>query len=158
MIGRSMLAAVSLVLSCGSFAFAQTYSDPVAYCKAVGTVDKPDSRYSGPKLPDWMAKQLNLKPDQGRMMEWRCATGAVLACAYGANLPCDSKADTSQTPTQGITDYCRDNPGSDFVPMYVTGHASAVSWACHGQKPVVTKTYPVDAQGYAKAYWKPVAP
>jgi hypothetical protein len=138
--------------------FAETFTDPVAYCKAVGTIDKPDSHYKGPKLPAWMAKELNLKPNQGKFMEWRCADGAVLACSYGANIPCDSKADTSQKPTQGITDYCKQNPDSTFVPMYVTGHATAVSWACHEGHPAVTKIEPVDTQGYVKAFWKPVSP
>ena len=27
-----------------------TYSDPFAYCAAVGTVDTPDNRYTGPKI------------------------------------------------------------------------------------------------------------
>ena len=101
---RMFLPAVILVLW-ASPGFAQkTYSDPVSYCKAVGTIDKPDARYTGPKLPAWMAKQLNMQPDQGKLMEWRCAGGAVLACQYGANIPCDSKAVTSQKPTQPIVD------------------------------------------------------
>ena len=28
----------------------ETYSDPFAYCTAVGTVDKPDARYTGPQI------------------------------------------------------------------------------------------------------------
>lgn len=70
-------------------------------------------------------------------MEWRCAKGAVLACVYGANIPCDSKANTSRKPTSAITDYCKQNPDSTFVPMVVTGHSTTVSWACHGAVPVV---------------------
>ena len=137
---------------------AQKFSDPVSYCRAVGTVDKPDARYIGPKLPSWMAEKLNLKPDQSKMMEWRCANGLVLACLYGANIPCGSKAMTSQKPTQAIIDYCRQNPDSQFVPMVVTGHETTVSWACHGPRPVVIRTSAVDAQGYAKQYWHEVSP
>jgi hypothetical protein len=137
---------------------AQTYHSPVAYCRAVGTIDKPDSRYAGPKLPPWMARELNLKPDQGALMEWRCADKAVLACVYGANIPCDSKANTSQKPTQAIIDYCRQSPDSTFVPMVVTGHDTSISWACHGSAPVVISSGVVDAQGYTKAYWKTVSP
>ena len=147
-----------ILLAFASTAFGQTYSDPLAYCKAVGTIDKPDARYTGPKLPAWMAKQLKMQPDQGKMMEWRCADGAVMACQYGANIPCDAKAVTSQNPPQPVTDYCRQNPDSQFVPMYVTGHNSAVSWACHGPKPVVLQSAPVDAQGYQQAYWHKVEP
>ena len=154
---KSWLALIVLSMAI-SPVFAQTYTNPVDYCKAVGTIDKPDSHYTGPKLPTWMAHELNLKPSQGKMMEWRCANGAVLACLYGANIPCDSKANTSQKPTQPIADYCKQNPGSTFVPMVVTGHETSVSWACHGTQPIVINTAPTDAQGYVKAYWKPVAP
>jgi hypothetical protein len=136
----------------------KTYSSPVAYCKTVGTIDKPDARYVGPKLPAWMAKKLNLQPDQGKMMEWRCANGAVLACLYGANIPCDSKANTSQKPTAAITEYCKQNPDSTFVPAYVTGHDTIVSWGCKGPQPQVKDTGQVDAQGYAKQFWQPVSP
>ena len=155
---KYVLSVLTILILVAAPSLAQTYADPVAYCKAVGTIDKPDSRYTGPKLPAWMAKDLNLKPDQGKLMEWRCANGAVLACVYGANLPCDSKANASQKPTTAIAKYCQQNPDSKFVPMYVTGHATTVSWACHGSNPVVIRTAPVDAQGYAKAYWKPVSP
>jgi hypothetical protein len=139
-------------------AVAQKFTDPVPYCRAVGTIDKPDARYTGPKLPLWMAEKLNLKPDQSKMMEWRCANGAVLACLYGANIPCGSKAATTQKPTQPIIDYCRQNPDSQFVPMVVTGHETTVSWACHGPRPAVIRASPVDAQGYAKEYWHEVSP
>lgn len=151
----SLLAIMLLAISPG---FAQSYSDPAAYCKAVGTIDKPDSRYTGPKLPAWMAKELNLKRSQGKFMEWRCADGAVLACVYGANIPCDAKANTSQTPTAAIVDYCKQNPDSTFVPMFVIGHETAISWACHSGNPVVINSAAVDAQGYQKSYWKRVSP
>ena len=84
---RMFLPAVILILWASPVFAQKTYSDPAAYCKAVGTIDKPDARYTGQKLPAWMAKQLNMQPDQGKLMEWRCAGGAVLACQYGANIP-----------------------------------------------------------------------
>ena len=155
---KDWLLAPILLLPTIAPAAAQSVTDPVAYCRAVGTIDKPDARYQGPKLPDWMAAKLNLQPSQAKMMEWRCADGAVLACLYGANIPCDAKADTSRTPTAAISDYCRQNPGSDFVPMYVTGHETVISWACHGADPAVVSAGAVDAQGYAKAFWEPVTP
>jgi hypothetical protein len=155
---KELLLAPILLLPMMTPAAAESFTDPVAYCRAVGTIDRPDARYQGPKLPDWMAAKLNLQPSQEKMMEWRCAGGAVLACLYGANIPCDAKADTSRTPTAAISDYCRQNPGSDFMPMYVTGHETVVSWACKGADPAVINVGAVDAQGYAKAFWEPVAP
>jgi hypothetical protein len=155
---RIGLPLAALMLLTTAPALAQDFTDPVPYCAAVGTIDKPDQRYQGPKLPDWMAAKLHLAPDQGKFMEWRCAQGAVLACLYGANIPCDSKAETSQVPSAAISDYCRQNPGTSFVPMYVTGHATVVSWACQGADPVVISVGAVDAEGYAKDFWHPVAP
>src|ERR1700677_1930340 len=99
---RMFLPAVILVLWASPVFAQKTYSDPSAYCKAVGTIDKPDARYTGPKLPAWMADKLHLQPDQGKMMEWRCANKAVVACLYGANIPCGSKAKTSHKPTAAI--------------------------------------------------------
>jgi hypothetical protein len=155
---RMFVPAVILILWVSPVFAQKTYSDPAAYCKAVGTIDKPDARYTGQKLPAWMAKQLNMQPDQGKLMEWRCAGGAVLACQYGANIPCDSKAATSQKPTQPVIDYCKQNPGSDFVPMVVTGHDTSVSWACHGSTPAVIRSAQIDAQGYQTNYWHKVSP
>ena len=137
-------------------AFAQGFADPVAYCKAVGTIDRPDARYAGPTSPGWIAAALKL-PD-GMPFAWRCAGGAVLACAYGANIPCDSKARTSRVPTGPIRDYCRQNPNSDGVPMVVTGHDTVIAWRCDGTHPAVAGADKVDAQGYAAAYWTKVAP
>jgi hypothetical protein len=139
-------------------AVAESYTDPVAYCRAVRTIDRPDARYGGPKLPAWMAEKLHLDPSQVKLMEWRCARGAVLTCLYGANIPCDAKADTSRTPTPAIAAFCRENPNATFVPMVVTGHETVVSWACKDGQPLPTKVGAVDAEGYAKAYWRRVAP
>ena len=75
----AMMFAAVIMLWSVSPAFAESYMDPVAYCRAVGTIDQPDARYSGPKLPAWMAATLHLDPSQGKLMEWRCARGTVLA-------------------------------------------------------------------------------
>jgi hypothetical protein len=155
---RGLFLVSAVMLFAASSALAQGFTDPVPYCQAVDTIDSPDARYTGPKLPDWMAAKLQLEPGQPKFMEWRCAQGVVLACLYGANIPCNAKAVTSREPTAGIIQYCQENPGSDFVPMFVAGHETVVSWACQGAEPVVTRVEPVDAEGYAKAYWHPVSP
>jgi hypothetical protein len=153
---KQLLAALAVLPLVVAPACAETYSDPIAYCRAIGTIDRPDARYLGAKLPEWMAAKLNLRANQDKMMEWRCAGGVVLACLYGANIPCDAKADTSRRPTPAIRQFCHAHAGSDFVPMYVTGHASVVSWACHGTSPVIKRVGAVDAEGYAKAFWHPI--
>jgi hypothetical protein len=155
---RPSLAACLLMIVAIPSALSRSYDDPVAYCRAVGTIDKPAAPYAGPKLPGWMATALDLQPDQGDRMEWRCAHGRVLACLYGANIPCAAKAVTRRRPTVAITGFCRDNPDATFVPMVVTGHETVVSWACHDKRPVVTSVGAVDREGYAAAYWRKVAP
>ncbi len=155
---RGLPSAFAFIVLGASSALAQGFTDPVPYCRAVGTIDRPDARYGGPKLPAWMAAKLHLAPGQADRMEWRCAQGAVLACLYGANIPCGSKAATSRVPTPAIIAFCRENPGAAVVPMVVTGHDTVVSWACRGTEPAVTRIGAVDAEGYAKAYWRPVAP
>ena len=46
---KMLLAAPVLLAVSPVFAqTAQTYSAPVSYCKAVGTIDEPDARYAGP--------------------------------------------------------------------------------------------------------------
>ena len=77
----------AVMLFAASSALAQSFTDPVPYCQAVGTIDSPDARYTGPKLPDWMAAKLRLEPSQPKFVEWRCAQGAVLATVRGEARP-----------------------------------------------------------------------
>src|SRR5512139_2853358 len=97
----------------------KTYSDPFAYCAAVGEIDSPDARYTGPKMDDTLfkayltASKLDSNkdyPDQFKQMTvWRCMEGRVYACNFGANIPCDSKANSDKTPTQAMSDFCKTN-------------------------------------------------
>src|SRR5687767_895884 len=91
----------------------ETFSDPFAYCTALGTVDLPDSRYTGPQVPEVIARGLKkaLGAPADAALEfflnntvWRCMDGMVYACTVGANLPRQEQADTSRKPTQEITD------------------------------------------------------
>jgi hypothetical protein len=68
-------------------------TDPVAYCKSVGTIDAPDAKYKGPGVPDWMVAkasppeairaQKSAGMDPAKTIVWRCASGAVLMCMQG---------------------------------------------------------------------------
>src|SRR6185295_18652559 len=85
---------------------------------------------------------------------WRCMGGKVYACNVGANIPCGSKADTNKTPTQGETDYCKQNPNVEFIPAFVTGHETVYEWACkNGVPEIVKQALEVDAQGFPKEFW-----
>jgi hypothetical protein len=145
--------------------------DPIAYCQTVGTIDKPDSRYTGPAQPDWLIQSLadaaGIPADstfrtQPPVIAWRCANGQVLACTYGANIPCDSKANTNAQPTQAMIDWCANPPNPEaasIIPAFVIGHNSIYDWGCENGAPVVKRQLvQVDAQGYISNYWYHVMP
>jgi len=145
----------------------KTFDDPFLYCAAVGTVDTPDARYMGPQIPDEIingfkiAAGLEASTEPMEMFKqttiWRCMEGQVYACNFGANLPCDSKADTDKTPSQAMDDYCTANPGSDFIPMSVTGHSTIYSWHCVKDTPeILDQIEKVDAAGYLAQIWYPI--
>ena len=90
---------------------------------------------------------------------WRCMDGKVYACTVGANLACESKANTDRTPTQAETDFCKANPSSDFIPMVVTGHDTSYEWRCTNGAPVIVKQLvQPDARGYLSDIWYPISP
>src|SRR5262249_1040186 len=105
-LAAGLLAAVVLAACAG--AGARTYSDPFAYCAAVGNVDAPDARYTGPPLPPSIVQGLRRAfgapasaPNEAftHGTFWRCMDGSVWACTVGANLPCQARADTSRVPS-----------------------------------------------------------
>lgn len=86
---------------------------------------------------------------------FRCMDGKVWLCNTGANLVC-GKADTSRT-SAGASAFCKDNPGSDVVPMAATGHDTIYEWKCDGKKAVIAKeAVPVDSRGFLSDNWKPL--
>lgn len=147
----------------------ETYNDPFAYCAAVGTIDTPDSRYTGPQITDEIingykiAAGLESSTEPMDMFQkttiWRCMDHQVYVCNFGANLPCDSKANTDKTPSQAMGDYCGANPESDFIPMSVTGHSTIYSWHCiKGTPEPLDQIAKVDASGYLANIWYSIAP
>jgi hypothetical protein len=148
---------------------AQTFTDPFAYCTAVGAIDAPDARYTGEKTPQALIKGYlkaagipenpQYSETYKKMTIWRCMGGKVMVCNFGANLPCDSKANTSKEPTPEMVDFCKANPQVDFVPMAVTGHETIYSWRCSQGAPVLLDQIAhVDAAGYLQEIWYPVGP
>jgi len=145
-----------------------TYSDPWAYCQAVGTIDKPDASYTGAQMPPALAEGLHKAlalptdvPTQPLEQNsfFRCMDGNVYACTVGANLPCEDKADTSKEPNQGMTDYCAANPSSDFIPAYITGHSTVYEWRCTAGTPAVVKqVWQVDRRGFVADIWYEIPP
>lgn len=143
--------------------------DPWSYCKAVGTIDKPDARYAGPPFPEQIVKVLQEKfkarPRKPSVAEyqknsfWRCMDGKVYTCTIGANIPCQEKADVSQTPSAGMVDYCKTNPAEDYIPAFVSGRATVYLWSCTDGKPkIVRELTKPDAAGYLSNVWYEVPP
>ncbi len=86
---------------------------------------------------------------------FRCMDGKVWLCNTGANLVC-GKADTNRT-SAGASAFCKDNPGSDAVPMAATGHDTIYEWKCDGKKAVIAKeAVTVDPRGFLSDNWKPL--
>jgi len=147
----------------------KTYADPFEYCAAVGTIGTPDARYAGPQISDAIIngfKSAASLEDSTEPMEqfkkttiWRCMDSQVYACNFGANLPCDSKANTEKTPSPEMEDFCKAKPDSDFIPMSVTGHATIYSWRCAKDIPeILEQIEQVDAAGYLASIWYPISP
>jgi hypothetical protein len=165
----SLLALALTACSSAATEAPKTYSDPYAYCAAVGQIDTPDARYTGPKMSDALFKDYLTAakldptmdyPDQFKQMTiWRCMDAKVYACNFGANIPCDSKANTDKSPTQAMSDFCKANPDSDVIPMAVTGHNVIYGWRCKGDVPEITEQFDtVDAAGYQSSFWVPLQP
>jgi hypothetical protein len=143
------------------------YTDPFAYCAAVGTADTPGAEYTGLEVPDSIAQSLQValeSPDTPLMIlqkgsVWRCMDGKVYACFVGANLPCEAKANTDKTPAQEAVDFCQANPDSDFIPAVALGRETVYEWRCTAGAPeIVRQVNEVDAQGFIANIWYELTP
>jgi len=142
---------------------AATYTDPFAYCAAVGDLDQPDARYVGQPVPEEIAKALRTAsgsaPDaplelflQGSY--WRCMDGKVYGCFVGANIPCWSKANTDRTPTTAESEFCKTQPNADSIPAVVTGHETVYEWRCNNGTPeIIRQVLQVDSRGFSADFW-----
>jgi hypothetical protein len=159
---------VALAMFATTTTGAATYADPFAYCATVGTIDSPDARWAGPKMPESIAQGLMAATGapEGAPLDvfmrnsyWRCMGGKVYACTVGANIPCLEKADTSRAPTAAMREYCRTNPDTDAIPAYVTGRATVYAWACQRGKPLITwKVNRPDERGFLANFWYAIEP
>lgn len=151
----------------GAVTGGESFSDPFAYCTAVGTIDAPDGRYTGPGIPDAVVQALiqqeivaaDAPSEFQQSAVWRCMDGKVWACHFGANLPCQEKADLSREPTPEMEDFCRTEPDAEFIPAAAAGRATVYEWKCTAGKPeVVRQVLQADAQGYLADFWYELAP
>lgn len=141
----------------------QSYSDPFAYCAAVGDIDHPDDRYTGPEIPQAAVDSLTALFGEQRdyvsqFLSWRCYKNQPLACLPGANLPC-WKVDTSRTPNEGMIQFCQENPDSDFIPAVAAGRETVYGWRCTGATPTIERQWiGVDDEGFGTNFWYQIVP
>lgn len=121
------------------------WTDPFAYCAAVGTMDFPDRRYAGPALVEPIADTLRVPvsspPDR---VKWRCVDGAVWACANFDWPVC------AMTPTvPEMAEFCTKNPNAIGL------QAPSGNWSCDGTQPVIPEgeSWPVDKRGFLPGAW-----
>ncbi len=133
-------------------------TDPFAYCASAGDVDNPGVKASDSVLKG-LQKAAGISADiPADVLQngsfWRCMSGKVYACFVGANLPCESKANTSRTPSDADLQFCKANPTADVIPAATAGHDTIFEWRCVLGAPQVSKqVYQVDARGYIAEIW-----
>jgi hypothetical protein len=149
-----LAAVLSLAATFSAFCQEAPGQDPTKFCASVVSDDQ--VRPIPPELVPQSRRLFYLRPvDPGQVQRstvYRCMDGAAWLCSYGANLVC-AKADISRTST-GAQRYCRENPGSEVVPMVATGHATIYSWECIGNKPRIKSSVTVDSRGFIANQWK----
>jgi len=128
----------------------KTFADPFTYCRAVGTIDYVDSRYSGPAVIEAITRTLSLPETASRdRLRWRCVRGAVLACTSYGGPVCD------MTPTvDEMRAFCAKN--QNVGPLL----APSGAWSCAGGKPQLPAeaSWPVDERGFLPNAWVVVRP
>ena len=153
----AVVVVMALVVGSRASAFratAESFDDPFTYCAAVGTINNPDGRYTGPETPEEIKQPFDYTEGAFR---WRCMNGDVWSCSYGANLPC-WKANARRTPTVRMKRYCRTGPNGPIAAA-ITGHATIYAWNCKGGKAKRGRQFRhVDAQGFVKEVWRRVPP
>lgn len=163
----TLLLVCLLLSACGMPGRSETFSDPFAYCTAVGTVDDPDSRYTGDLMPvslvQGMIAQGIVAADAPATIQqnatWRCMQGQVWVCHFGANLPCHDQADSSQVSTDSMREFCTANPTAEAIPAVVTGRATVYAWGCQDGKPAITATvFTADHEGFLAEIWHKLDP
>jgi len=126
-----------------------TYDDPFAYCRAVGTIDYVDYRYTGPATVAAMTSTLLIPGSSARdRVRWRCFEGAVLACTSYIGPICDMAPTVLE-----MREFCERNPSVEQLL------APSGTWACVNGKPQLpaNASWPIDARGFLPQGWITVA-
>lgn len=127
-----------------------TFSDALAYCNSVGTIDFPDRRYIGPQVPVEVTAALGIPQSSApERVHWRCASGRLMACTSYGWPACDT------TPTASeMLAFCKMNPD---IPRLLAPNGT---WSCEKGKPKLPAdaSWPVDERGFFPKAWVAVTP
>ena len=108
-----------------------------------------------PGLQAEAARAFGIPRQAARGAMVRCVGQKLLACSIGANLNC-GKANLERS-LPAASAYCRANPDTDFIPMFVTGHDTIYDWRCVNGEAVAGKALvTVDPQGFVAENWKEI--
>jgi hypothetical protein len=150
----ALVMAVALLALAGEAAWAQSHQ-PLCPAGVTDDTTRPIPQSLVPEAVRLFGLEAMPEEQVMRSTLYRCAQGRVLLCNLGANLPCD-KANTSHD-LPAADNWCAENQGSDFIPMYVTGHDTVYRWRCDGAKAAtVGEPLQLDGQGFISRLWKPV--
>jgi hypothetical protein len=84
---------------------------------------------------------------------YRCMGKQIWLCTAGANLVCE-KANGRRT-SAGASQWCRQNPNSQTVPMSATGHDARYFWTCAGTSArVAGDAFHLDQRGFIRENWR----
>ena len=150
-LGRGAIVA-ALAFGAPPFASPASAASGAAFCSSAAAprASIPIPRQLEARVAEAFGLPVDLVRDTGFV---RCAGSRLLACVIGANLNC-GKANPSRS-LPGASEFCRENPDADNIPMAATGHDTIYDWRCVGRRAVATKTVvAVDAQGYDAENWK----
>jgi hypothetical protein len=137
------------------------FTDPVTYCRAVGTVDNPrtDRRYSGPRSTRALLRAPGLQPDQADTLVWRCMNGTAFVCANYVTMG----SGCIKAPWTNAREWnylLRDSDVRAECRRVVRAQCAGGTHCvigCASSRPIInTNSYPVDARGFARDEWRPV--
>jgi hypothetical protein len=153
-VGVSLAGVFIMTLACAASVRPAFAASGARYC-AAGAGRQSAAPVPG-QLQSIVAKAFGISVDMARDgAVVRCDGGRLKACWIGANLDCGQANLHRSLP--GASAYCRDHPGSDFIPMVATGHDTIYNWRCAGRRAVAGKPNRlVDAHGYIAGNWREI--
>jgi hypothetical protein len=92
--------------------------------------------------------------DSASSTVYRCMDDRVYVCFIGNGFSCDRPSTDRRNP--GAEQWCRENPGSDFVPMAASGHGTIYTWKCVGRRAVIGSSQKLDERGFRAEMWTPL--